>query len=407
MNAPYDLRHLGTAPLPTTPELSSRLSTAAARASAWLTEACFPFWAKRAAHPRGGFRERVALDGSPLDDDTSRVRVQARQTYVFARAALMGWEPDVARALVRHGVASLLGPCRRDDGLVGRLVRPGLVLADPQPELYDNAFAILALAWASRALENPDLIGEADIMFAQLDVTHANPAGGWNESVPARLPRRQNPHMHLYEASLALAAASGEDRHLERAATLKSLLETRFVDHRSGHLLEYFSDDLTPIPGDASDIIEPGHEFEWAALLDLHARLTRAPQPTTAKMLYATALKSVDARGLTPMSARLDGTPLDASHRTWSQTEALRAHIALAARGDAAAATRAITLMDALFDTHLNAAPAGGWIDHFAPDGAPCVDAITAATGYHLVTAFIDVIEVAELLSAPTHESRA
>jgi len=344
------------------------LQDAADRARTWLFDAMFPFWAERAVHPSGGFRERVALDGSPLDDSVSRVRVQARQTYVFARAALMGWRPERAKALVEHGIASLLGPCRREDGLVGRMVEVGVGLADPQPELYDNAFALLALAWAARALDAPHLLTEANAMLARLETTHAHAAGGFLESLPASPPRRQNPHMHVFEASLALAAAkpngAQNDDHLARAGAMKALLENRFFDTRTGHLLEFFNDDLTAIDGEDGDVIEPGHEFEWAALLHVDADLRSAAPSNLARTLYDNGLASLDAQGFAPMSTRRDGSQRDASRRTWSQTEALRAHVAFARTGDGAAAKRAVDLVDAIFEAHLNPAPAGAWIDH-------------------------------------------
>jgi mannose-6-phosphate isomerase len=363
-------------------------------------ERCFPFWAERASHPRGGFRERVALDGAPLDDDVSRVRVQARQTYLFARAALMGWEPERARALAQRGVTSILGPCRRDDGLFGRTVRPGIALVDRQPELYDNAFCLLALAWAARALSAPELIGEADATLAALDRSLAHPAGGFQETLPPRLPRRQNPHMHLFEASLALLESSATVRHRARADTLLALFETRFFDPATQTVRELLDDALAPAETEADRVVEPGHAFEWTALLHHHARVANMPLHEHAGALYAGALRALDTQGLAPMGARPSGEAVDASRRTWSQTEALRAHVARADAGDAAAAVKARALLDAIFAVHLDPAPPGAWIDHIDADGQPSVDAITAATGYHVVTAFAEAVDSPAMQSA-------
>jgi mannose-6-phosphate isomerase len=380
-----------TKPSPSPP---AELASIAERTRGWLLEACFPFWVERARHPAGGFRERLALDGTPLDDAVSRVRVQARQTYFFARAKLLGWEPARADALIDHGLEALLGPCRRDDGLVGRMVTLGRGLDDPQPELYDNAFAVLALAWASRALARPDLANEAAEMLATLDQSHAHPAGGYAESQPPRLPRRQNPHMHVYEACLATAAA-GERAAVARADTIERLLETRFWDRRTGHLREYFDDALSPLPGETGDVVEPGHEFEWVALLAQRAALDDRSLSPLAAELYAAGLKGLDAAGFAPLSTRLDSTPRDAGRRTWSQSEALRAHLAMMRHGDAEAGRRAVDLAEAIFAAHLDPAPLGGWIDHYDAEGRPGVDSITAATGYHLATAFIELMEAA------------
>jgi mannose-6-phosphate isomerase len=384
---------LATSHITAEPKPSRAGASAAERAQAWMLDACFPFWAERAPHPRGGFRERVALDGGPLDDDVSRVRVQARQTYVFARAALMGWEPTTARALARRGVESLLGPCRREDKLFGRLVRPGIGLADPQPELYDNAFCIMALAWAARALEAPELVGEADDALTRLGASHAHRAGGYSESLPPRLPRRHNPHMHLFEACTALFESSGQARHLDRARDLLALFQDRFLARDQASVCEHYDEQLRPAAGEPGEIIEPGHAFEWIALIRRFAQLSAGEPPSFIPTLYAGALKTLDADGFTPMGARSSGGIVDAARRTWGQTEALRAHLARAEAGDAAAAARARALFSAIFSMHLDPAPAGAWIDHFDAEGSPCADAITAATGYHLVTAFAEVAE--------------
>ena len=376
------------------------LNPAATRARSWLFDACFPFWADRARHPAGGFREKIALDGSPLDDPESRVRVQARQTYVFARALDAGWRPDRAAELVEHGVASLLGPCRRADGLLGGRVRLGEGLTKPEADLYDNAFGVLALAWASRALGRDDLAAEAWDLLRAMGERLGHPAGGYAEALPARLPRRQNPHMHVFEASTALFAATGDERHAAPAERMRQLLEARFYDPDTGRLREHFDDALEPLDGPDHDVVEPGHEFEWTALLHLEARLRDTPPRPVAGRLYAAGLSSLDARGFAPLSVRVDGGPRDPSRRTWPQTEALRAHVAVARGGDTEAAERAAALFDGLFAVHLDPAPAGAWIDHVDARGRLATQTITAATGYHLVTAFSELLEAAP---APLH----
>ncbi len=375
------------------PQAQQSHGTVLDRAGTWLRDGCFPFWADRAPHPRGGFRERLTLDGRPLDDDMSRVRVQARQTYVFARAALLGWRPELARSLVERGLESLLGPCRRPDGLVGRLVRPGIGLADPQPELYDNAFALLALAWASRALDAPELIVEADRMLALIDASHGHPAGGFHETLPPVGPRRQNPHMHMFEASLALYEASGAERHAARAAGLLDLFETRFLDHATGCVQELLDEQLNPLKGSSEAPIQPGHAFEWVALIDVRRRLLGAPTPDHVPKLYAAALRTLGRDGAVPLTAHPSGAPIDGSRRIWAQTEALRAHLARATAGDDDAAARARRQLDAIFTSHLDPAPNGGWLDHLDTNGLPATDSMTAATGYHLVVACAEAAE--------------
>src|SRR5580658_7448901 len=66
----------------------------------WLFEDALPFWAHVGLDvPALGFREHLTLDGAPAEISYKRLRVQARQIYVFSHAALLGWPGgvDVAR----------------------------------------------------------------------------------------------------------------------------------------------------------------------------------------------------------------------------------------------------------------------------------------------------------------------
>src|SRR2546430_13023820 len=53
-----------------------------------------------------------------------------------------------------------------------------------------------------------------------------------------KLPRRQNPHMHLLEALLALHVATGEKNWLRRAGALVDLFKRRFADRSEEHTSE-------------------------------------------------------------------------------------------------------------------------------------------------------------------------
>ncbi|MBL4879198.1 MAG: AGE family epimerase/isomerase, partial [Hyphomonas sp.] len=118
----------------------SALRRRAKEARHWLFEACFPLWSERGVSESGLFREMLSLDHMPVAEEFTRVRVQARQTFVFAQAALLGWKPDTARDLVEQGVRTLSGLARREDGLVGHSIKADASgLADDRPDLYDLA----------------------------------------------------------------------------------------------------------------------------------------------------------------------------------------------------------------------------------------------------------------------------
>src|SRR3990167_5448258 len=92
----------------------------AKEARSWLFDSCFPLWAEHGLTAAGLFPEVLSLDHDILPRETTRVRVQARQTYVFAEAWRLGWKRDTAARLVQAGVSILTGPALTETGQIGR-----------------------------------------------------------------------------------------------------------------------------------------------------------------------------------------------------------------------------------------------------------------------------------------------
>lgn len=361
----------------------------------WLFDACFPLWAEQGLEGMG-FCEALDLKHKTISAGSARVRVQARQTYVFAEAARLGWDPARAVELVQRGVDILSGSCRRTDGLFGRRVelsageRPGR-----SADLYDTAFALYALASAQPILNTPDvsvLIGET---LGAIDSTLADENGGYAEALPRPDLRAQNPHMHLFEACLRLAESKTNGAYIERAGQLQQLCLTRFIDPETGTLGESFEPDGWSRPaGEAGDTVEPGHHFEWVWLFHQYAKLTGKVLPDAAGVFYRFACRTLDEEGRAVMSCDRKGAWVDGSRRAWSQTEALKAHLAMWRAGDEAAGARAVTSFDILMDEHLTSD--GGWIDHYDVDGCVLSQNMPASTGYHVVLALSDLIGAME-----------
>src|SRR5919112_1614351 len=149
----------------------------------WLIEHVCRFWLARIHDPAGGFFETIDALGAPVANQRRSTLVQARLTYVFSHAYLV------------TGDAS------------------AIQLADATWE------------------------------FMQHRLAHPRCGGFFEEFVPGRtevkLPRRQNPHMHLLEALLALHVATGEKNWLRRAGALVDLFKRRFSDPETGALIEF------------------------------------------------------------------------------------------------------------------------------------------------------------------------
>ena len=121
------------------------LQRRAREARGWLLDACFPLWSEVGVKKQL-FAERLDLSHKPVDTELTRVRVQARQTYLFSLAEQMDWNPQRARDLVELGVSVLSGPALRSDGLVGKILAfDTAALTDKTADLYDTAFVLFAL----------------------------------------------------------------------------------------------------------------------------------------------------------------------------------------------------------------------------------------------------------------------
>jgi mannose-6-phosphate isomerase len=374
----------------------SSLRRRAKEARSWLFDSCYPLWAEHGLTEAGLFPEVLSLEHDELSRDVTRVRVQARQTYVFAEAWRMGWKRDTAARLVHAGVSVLTGAALAPTGLPGRtLAANGSGLVDASADLYDTAFVLFALAEAARGPGPADeILGAANRILGALDRLARDTArGGYAEVLPAPSVRLQNPHMHLLEACLALHRAEHSADHLARAAEIIDLFETRFTAGESGLLGEKFQADWSMPTGEAAEIVEPGHQFEWVWLLHTWSRLANKPLPDAATRLYGFGLSTLDEAGRACQEVTRHGIAHDASRRTWPQTEALKAHLAMfEQRGDDRFAAAACRSFDVLMDEFLT--EDGGWIDHFAADGSVLAKDMPASTGYHVVLALAELIRV-------------
>ena len=356
-------------------------------------DAAFPFWADHGVDRRGGFVERVGRDGGRVEDAVSRVRVQARQSLCFALAANMGWQPKRARELARYGIDMLVSQCRRADGLYGKLMSYEGGLADDTAELYDTAFALLAFSWGIRAgIEEAREPAMAVSAAIESELRRPDEQGGYGERLPWPDVRAQNPHMHLFEASLALHEVTGDALALNRARTIEALMKARFLTPDAGALRELFSADWGDTP---DDHFEVGHQYEWVWLLAERARIDGRPVSPVSNGLYANAQRLTGPGGAIALMHALDGTVADATERTWGLTEALKAHLARLETGDSGAEARVAQTYDRLWDRHIAPAISGGWQDRYGPDGTPAGEPMTAATGYHVYIAFAELIRVA------------
>ncbi len=329
----------------------------------------------------GGFHERLDRAHNPLPMGGKRLMVQCRQLYVLSHAAALG-ERSGQNAAERGYAFLRRYQDRARGGWYFRATEAGEPL-DPAKDLYGHAFLLFALAWLHRAFAAPDALALAAQTMDTLHARMASPHGGfWDNAAadftPNPVPQRQNPHMHLLEAMLALHAASGDPRWLAEADALTRLFLARLFDPATGTLGEYFTADWTAHP-DQGHIVEPGHHYEWVWLLHRYrAQGGRLDAAAAADALYAHAERfGFDpAHGGIQDQIRRDGAPLLATRRIWPVTEAIKAR---AVRGGDSGA-----LVARLFADFIRP---DGWLETLAQDGAPGQTTLPGSTPYHLFMA--------------------
>lgn len=363
-----------------------RLAAAIDRLTEWHVARVLPLWARVAQESQGGFFESLDFSARPVTGQARRVRVQCRQIHTFSDAARRGWLPE-GETIAAKGFARLLATACPNGGARGcihRIDDEGAVI-DSRRDLYDQAFLLLACASRFGAAMDDAAREVADATLAFLDLELSSPFGGYREDDAATLPRRQNPHMHLFEALMALHAASGDPEFLIRARAVDTLFATRFVDSDAGVLRESFMDDWT-LDRARGDVIEPGHMAEWVLLLDRFEALSGEDRSATKRMLFDGA-RATAAPSDSPFipSRSVAGRPTArGARRLWGQTEFLRAALVMARAGTPGAADLAGDLIDALFKSYFNQKVDGLWCDEYDATGAPIARDVPASILYHI-----------------------
>ncbi len=383
-------------------EVQSRV-TGLTQLKKWFIDDALPRWATTGFDEHSGhFVEGLELDGTPDTSGQLRTRSAARQIYVFAQSASLGVAPIDGLAKAETAFANLW-KCAWISG-----ERPGYARAfnrftgqvtDPSRDLYDHACVLLALAWLLKATGKDMYRARIDETLHAVDVTLAAPHGGWSEDSEGTTPRRQNPHMHLFEACLALVEVTGESAHKARASELFSLFKSIFYDFHIEALREYFGPAWEVGDTYGSGRLDPGHMAEWVWLLRRYAAVESADVNRLCKnLLHAAQTLGADTKsGFLVDEVSGQGAILKSSRRLWPQAEFIKALIAqYQGTEDIAHLHLANEIAQQLFTTYLAQTPkTGTWHDCFDLNGNSVATSIPSSSHYHLWTA------VAELLAAP------
>lgn len=345
----------------------------------WLFFKALPLWSDRGRDSVGGGFHDALCDACLPTSAAKRLRVQARQIFVFAQAGSLGWDGPW-RAAMRHGADFLVARLLRDDGLF----RPVPLQAAPDRPagLYDQAFALLALACLHRHHPSRLWRETAIRLIGELEARHGS---GWTEPGQRGPTVSTNSLMHLFEAMLAWCACMAGDPFDRHARAIRTAVPGWLAQSSEGKLAELIDPDTgCPIDAEHAQCWIPGHHYEWAFLLKWSAQLLGGNVTRQTKRLVEVA----ELQGLSGtrvvLSQHLDGRPREARARLWSQTERMRAVLfcseAFGEGRDAALKTSASVVAD-----FLGTAPAGLWRDEGDLDGTALCVPTPASSLYHII----------------------
>jgi len=364
------------------------LTQSSARLKDWCALRALPYWATHGQSTDDSWVEHLHLDGTPDVVAERRWRVLARQVYVYAKATSLGWYDGREVALSTYAKMKSVG-------YVHRVSADGTV-TDPMRDLYDHAFYVLAAGSLYGLTKDSRFLRDAEALLGWIEAALAHPCGGWKESdrVGLEAARRQNPHMHLFEASLFLYGITENRKHLAFADRVYALFQAHFYD--SGTISEFFASDWTLADSDMGQTAEPGHAVEWIWLLGQYAKATGVNVTAFQSALYKTAQMG---RGwFLNDEEDKSGHIRRETKRLWVQTEVIKAHLAMAEIGVGGARDMAAATINALFPTYLTAE--GLWNDQINACGANIASTIPVSTFYHILCMAGESVRIAGLRPA-------
>lgn len=353
----------------------------------WAQAAAMPlWWAQGADRERGGFHEALSVEGAPRPG-ARRARVQSRQVYAYATAGAMNWDGPWREA-AWHGMTFFLEHFRREDGLFRTLVGLDGAVLDDTAMLYDQAFALLATATLHAMDPRDGRLPEVALgVLSGLDAMR-HPAGGFRENIA--YPFQANAHMHILEGALAWAEHGLDNRWDALADEIVEMALRIFIDPAGGFLREFFDADWKLASGDDGRLVEPGHQFEWAWLLERWGRLRgREDALAAARGLYAAGRRGIDPqRGVVVNELWDDFSVREPTARLWPQTERLKADLLFGSPADQVAAAEALRL-------YLATPAPGVWRDKLRADGTFIDEPAPATSFYHILCACTELFRTA------------
>jgi len=332
--------------------------------------------------------------GAPDSAEPVHTWITTRMAYVFALADLAGESDAVdgrARELAEHGVRALTGPLRdAEHGGWFASVSVDGVPVDTRKQAYAHAFVVLAGAtgMVARVRGADDLLADA---LAVVERHFLDERGRVIDELAPDLRsatdyRGANSSMHMVEAFLAAADATGEKVWRSRALAIAEHVIHEVARGRGYLLPEHFGADWEAQPDynrdDPADPFRPfgctpGHLLEWSRLL-LHLEAGTDGPPRwlleDARGLFDAAVESgwaADGKPGFVYTVDWERRPVVRSRMHWVHAEAIAAAAALHRRTGADAYAGWQEAFEDFVEEYVVDTVAGSWHHELDADNAP------------------------------------
>ncbi len=356
----------------------------------------------------GGFYERLGRSFKPVPTGNRRLLTQCRQLALYSHASIQKecqkFNPDLKRHFT-HIVDTYY--VVETGGWRFSVDETGEPL-DSSNDLYTLSFVIFAMSHYFRATkdERAQVLARATLDFIRNNFSR-NGVPGYSECLDEKLEaipkmRRQNPHMHLLEASLFAWETWGDGNYLAMADEMVSLFHDFFFtagDARDCFLGEYYSEDLSREP-EKGNIGEPGHYFEWIWLLKKHEKFHNQPgrhDDACARLLDFANRHGWDGEyGGIYDEFDAAGNILKDSKRLWPFTEAVKANALMLDSGEDKDFIKGRMADMILLFKRFYMDERGFWTEWLRRDLSPATDYMPGTTPYHV---YFGVMEARSALS--------
>ena len=361
-----------------------------------FTDKTLPFLSEHGWDKKyGGLFETLDSQGRNGPEDFRRVMVHGRQLFVFSRWS--GLTGDKTFERMANNIFAYLTTNFWDvdhEGWYSRVTVDGKPL-DLTKDLYAHAFVLFGLVHYAEYIGKRDAEPWIRKTIRVLQEHFLRSDGSYKEKMNRCFldktvnQRSQNPHMHLLEAALALSKCYEGNQYSSLVKSLLTLFCETFLDKKKLIIREYLNRNFNPNK-EIGHIIEPGHHYEWAWLLNWTAETLDQPE---LKGLGARILSQslefgwdTEFEGVFDQINAKDVTILKSSKRLWPVLELIKA---LCVYPSELNLIYLRNCLETVLEHYLK--ETGTWVEHYTQNWQVLSDKMPVSSAYHLGMACLEL----------------